>query len=147
MKNEIEDLVKVVKAALEYIDAIPKEVADSFPVMPGFDRDWAEELIFSAPIAYQKLADENVALKKFCKNAAFDADYEAELGMERGGFTDALNNIETPATDGIIFEINIRSVDILQESAYRAGLTAGWNFGIENNAKGFNKCFLAHSVV
>ena len=52
--------------------------------------------------AYQELAAENVALKTFCKNAAFDADYEAELGMERGGFTDALNNIETPATDHIV---------------------------------------------
>ena len=50
----------------------------------------------------RQLAAENVALKKFCKNAAFDADYEAELGMERGGFTDALNNIETPATDRIV---------------------------------------------
>ncbi|MDQ4651399.1 hypothetical protein RCD17_26185 [Klebsiella pneumoniae] len=52
--------------------------------------------------AFKQLAAENVALKKFCKNAAFDADYEAELGMERGGFTDALNNIETPATDRIV---------------------------------------------
>ncbi len=52
--------------------------------------------------AYQQLAAENVALKTFCKNAAFDADYEAELGMERGGFTDALNNIEIPATDRIV---------------------------------------------
>ncbi|HBW8712114.1 TPA: hypothetical protein MFM99_005376 [Klebsiella pneumoniae] len=52
--------------------------------------------------AYHQLAAENVALKKFCKNAAFDADYEVELGMERGGFTDALNNIETPATDRIV---------------------------------------------
>ncbi|HBS0654781.1 TPA: hypothetical protein MCD34_000079 [Klebsiella pneumoniae] len=51
---------------------------------------------------FYQLAAENVALKKFCKNAAFDADYEAELGMERGGFTDALNNIETPATDRIV---------------------------------------------
>ncbi|MBU0213329.1 hypothetical protein [Klebsiella pneumoniae] len=52
--------------------------------------------------AYQQLAEENVRLKTFCKNAAFDADYEADLGMERGGFTDALNNIETPATDRIV---------------------------------------------
>lgn len=52
--------------------------------------------------AFNQLAAENVALKKFCKNAAFDADYEAELGMEMGGFTDALNNIETPATDRIV---------------------------------------------
>lgn len=61
--------------------------------------------------AYQELAAENVALKTFCKNAAFDADYEAELGMERGGFTDALNNIEIPATDRIVAEAEARGVE------------------------------------
>ncbi|MGH4918824.1 hypothetical protein ACRFH4_03465 [Klebsiella pneumoniae] len=61
--------------------------------------------------AFKQLAAENVALKKFCKNAAFDADYEAELGMERGGFTDALNNIETPATDRIMAESEARGVE------------------------------------
>lgn len=55
-----------------------------------------------------KLAAENVALKTFCKNAAFDADYEAELGMERGGLTDALNNIETPSTDRIVAGVRIQ---------------------------------------
>lgn len=61
--------------------------------------------------AYQQLAAENVALKKFCKNAAFDADYEAELGMERGGFADALNNIEPPATDRIVAGIKADGVE------------------------------------
>ncbi|HBV9606741.1 hypothetical protein FKL20_04130 [Klebsiella pneumoniae] len=61
--------------------------------------------------AYQQLAAENAALKKFCKNAAFDADYKAELGMERGGFTDALNNIETPATDRIVAGIKADGVE------------------------------------
>ncbi|EIX9605511.1 hypothetical protein ML074_000169 [Klebsiella pneumoniae] len=61
--------------------------------------------------AYQQLAAENAALKKFCKNAAFDADYKAELGMERGGFTDALNNIETPATDRIVAGIKADAID------------------------------------
>lgn len=56
-----------------------------------------------------QLAAENVALKAFCKNAAFDADYEAELGMERGGFTDALNNIETPFTDLFITSLSMES--------------------------------------
>ncbi|MBY8385097.1 hypothetical protein KX721_14425 [Klebsiella quasipneumoniae] len=50
----------------------------------------------------KQLAAENVELKTFCKNAAFDADYESELGMERGGFTDALNNIETSVTDRLV---------------------------------------------
>ena len=58
-----------------------------------------------------QLAAENVALKTFCKNAAFDADYEAELGMERGGFTDALNNIETPSTDRIVAGIKADGVE------------------------------------
>ncbi|HGW5913188.1 TPA: hypothetical protein ACNIOW_002835 [Klebsiella pneumoniae] len=61
--------------------------------------------------AFKQLAAENVALKTFCKNAAFDADYEAELGMERGGFTDALNNIETPATDRIVAGIKADAID------------------------------------
>lgn len=56
-----------------------------------------------------QLAAENVALKKFCKNAAFDADYEAELGMQRGGFTDALNDIETPVTDLFITSLSMES--------------------------------------
>lgn len=34
----------------------------------------------------------------------------------------------------------------LQESAYRAGLTAGWNLGIANNNDGFNKCTAAHAA-
>lgn len=51
------------------------------------------------------LASENAGLKEFCKDAAFDADYEAQLGMERGGFTDALNNIKTPATDAFLAEV------------------------------------------
>ncbi|MEV9422503.1 hypothetical protein AB0202_23545 [Klebsiella quasipneumoniae] len=66
--------------------------------------------------AFKQLAAENVALKKFCKNAAFDADYEAELGMERGGFTDALNNIETPATDRIVAGIKADGVEMFAES-------------------------------
>lgn len=52
---------------------------------------------------------ENAGLMKFCKNAAFDADYEAELCMERGGFTDALNDIKTPATDAAIANIQAQA--------------------------------------
>ncbi|END9756352.1 hypothetical protein ABMH88_000252 [Escherichia coli] len=62
------------------------------------------------------LAAENAALKKFCKDAAFDADYEAELGMERGGFSDALNDIETPATDAFLAEVRAQGVELFAES-------------------------------
>ncbi|MDP1297910.1 hypothetical protein Q6301_20255 [Klebsiella quasipneumoniae] len=72
----------------------------------------------------KQLAAENVALKKFCKNAAFDADYEAELGMERGGFTDALNNIETPATDRIV--AGIKADGVKEFAAYQRAITEEW---------------------
>ena len=60
---------------------------------------------------YAALAAENAGLKSFCKNAAFDADYEAELSMDTGGFTDALNDIETPATDAFLREQMAKGVD------------------------------------
>ena len=60
----------------------------------------------------RELAVENAALKKFCKGAAFDADYEAELGMESGGFTDALNDIKTPATDTFQAEVRAQGVEM-----------------------------------
>ncbi len=61
------------------------------------------------------LAAENAKLKKFCKDAAFDADYEAELGMERGGFSDALNEIKTPATDAFLAEVRAQGVEMMRE--------------------------------
>ncbi|WFA41607.1 hypothetical protein LVQ68_06490 [Klebsiella pneumoniae] len=45
-------------------------------------------------------------------------------------------------------ELESRAVTVenLQESAYRAGLTAGWNLGLANNNDGFNKCLAAHAA-
>ena len=57
------------------------------------------------------LAAESAGMKKFCKDAAFDADYEAELGMERGGFSDALNEIKTPATDAFLAEVRAQCLN------------------------------------
>ncbi|QRU21677.1 hypothetical protein I6K36_24105 [Klebsiella pneumoniae] len=47
-----------------------------------------------------------------------------------------------------IAELEYRTVTVgnLQESAYRAGLTAGWNLGLANNNDGFNKCLAAHTA-
>lgn len=64
---------------------------------------------------FSALAAENAKLKKFCKDAAFDADYEAELGMERGGFSDALNEIKTPATDAFLAEVRAQGVEMMRE--------------------------------
>ncbi|EGK2940139.1 hypothetical protein IOR84_000097 [Escherichia coli] len=65
---------------------------------------------------FSALAAENAALKKFCKDAAFDADYEAELGMERGGFSDALNDIETTATDAFLAEVRAQGVEMARNA-------------------------------
>ena len=40
------ELLKLAQAALEYIDAIPKDVV--LPAMPGFDRDWASDVLRQA---------------------------------------------------------------------------------------------------
>ena len=64
---------------------------------------------------FSALAAENAKLKKFCKDAAFDADYEAELGMERGGFSDALNEIKTPATDAFLAEVRAQGVEMFAD--------------------------------
>ena len=42
---KIENLKEVAIAMRTYIDAIPSDVAESFPAMPGFDRDWADGII------------------------------------------------------------------------------------------------------
>ncbi|MGU6839828.1 DUF4752 domain-containing protein [Salmonella enterica subsp. enterica serovar Infantis] len=65
----------------------------------------ADSAVKLAHEKFSALAAENAKLKKFCKDAAFDTDYEAELGMERGGFSDALNEIKTPATDAFLAEV------------------------------------------
>ncbi|HFV0894016.1 TPA: eae-like domain protein [Escherichia coli] len=66
---------------------------------------------------FSALAVENAKLKKFCKDAAFDADYEAESGMERGGFSDALNEIKITATDAFLAEVRAQGVDAAIEAA------------------------------
>ncbi|CAM6801003.1 DUF551 domain-containing protein [Escherichia coli] len=78
---------------------------------------------------FSALAAENAGLKKFCKDAAFDADYEAELGMERGGFSDALNEIKTPATDAFLAEVRAQAFNdlcsVFVKDAKAAGLDDG----------------------
>ncbi len=77
----------------------------------------ADSAVKLAHEKFSALAAENAKLKKFCKDAAFDADYEAELGMERGGFSDALNEIKTPATDAFPAEVRAQGVDAAIEAA------------------------------
>ncbi|AVB71017.1 TPA: hypothetical protein ACWXAA_004693 [Klebsiella pneumoniae] len=56
--------------------------------------------------------------------------------------------LELEIAEKRIAELESRAVTVgnLQESAYRAGLTAGWNLGLANNNDGFNKCLAAHAA-
>ncbi|EMO1634369.1 hypothetical protein WCZ06_001983 [Salmonella enterica] len=72
------------------------------------------------------MAAENAVMEKFCKDAAFDTDYEAELSMERGGFSDELNEIKTPATDAFLAEVRAQGVEMAMEHMQSSGsLTFG----------------------
>ncbi|HFP7351064.1 hypothetical protein [Escherichia coli] len=87
----------------------------------------ADSAVKLAHEKFSALAAENAKLKKFCKDAAFDADYEAELGMERGGFSDALNEIKTPATDAFLAEVRAQGVEMAMEHMQSSGsLTFGY---------------------
>lgn len=58
----------------------------------------------------------------------------------------ALFGVNTPDLPPLDDESRSVNVENLQESAYRAGLTAGWNLGLANNNDGFNKCLAAHTA-
>ncbi|MGD1271284.1 hypothetical protein [Klebsiella oxytoca] len=70
-------------------------------------------------------------------NAAEEALEKAQetIAFQQGEIKALLSSLESRAV----------TAENLQESAYRAGLTAGWNFGLENNNDGFNKCLAAHA--
>ncbi|HAG6328440.1 TPA: hypothetical protein HFD44_001338 [Escherichia coli] len=75
------------------------------------------------------LVAESAGMKKFCKDAAFDADYEAELGMERGGFSDALNEIKPPATDAFLAEVRAKAFDDLCAAFVKHASVSGLDDG------------------
>lgn len=39
------ELRDALRFALAWIDAVPTDVVESLPAMPGFDRDWADGLL------------------------------------------------------------------------------------------------------
>lgn len=56
-------LREALRAAIEWIDAIPPEIVASLPVMPGFDRDWLDEIA-----ALQSHGQAFDASQAFCNN-------------------------------------------------------------------------------
>ncbi|MEX3240472.1 hypothetical protein [Serratia quinivorans] len=54
------ELLSVVRAMRDYIDALPSDVVASLPTMPGFDRDWADEVIEAANREAQPVGEEEI---------------------------------------------------------------------------------------
>ncbi|HGC5042702.1 TPA: ead/Ea22-like family protein [Escherichia coli] len=116
----------IVQALLDEREAQSKHVAELEANLSAMTEDHqkatesikqADSAVKLAHETFSALAAENAKLKKFCKDAAFDADYEAESGMERGGFSDALNEIEITATDAFLAEVRAQGVDAAIDAA------------------------------
>lgn len=43
------DFDSALRGMLQYVDAIPSDVANQFPAMPGIDRDWLDNLVRREP--------------------------------------------------------------------------------------------------
>lgn len=85
--------------------------------------------------------------EELCKLLPPGAEY---MDPPDGGDVTPLEGVRRMVADyrQRIAELESRTVTVenLQESAYRAGLTAGWNLGLANNNDGFNKCLAAHAA-
>lgn len=97
----------------------------------------------------QQLIDEleNDEVRQRLANAEHQL-YMAELAKNNLRASRKAQFRKRKAAEQRIAELESRTVTVenLQESAYRAGLTAGWNLGLANNNDGFNKCLTAHSA-
>lgn len=113
-----EELCKLLPPGVEYMD--PPDGGDVTP-LEGVRRMVADYR--------QRIAELEEAEQQLCAaNVTLDA--RAELAERQ------LAELESSTV----------TVENLQESAYRAGLTAGWNLGLANNNDGFNKCLAAHTA-
>ncbi|HAV7947213.1 TPA: hypothetical protein NO920_003284 [Escherichia coli] len=78
---------------------------------------------------FSAMAAESAGLKKFCEDAAFDADYESELLGERGGFVDGLSLVKTPATDAFLAEVRAQAFNDLCSAFVKHANLAGMDDG------------------
>lgn len=98
--------------------------------------------------AQQKIDElENDEVRQRLANAEHQL-YMAELAKNNLRASRKAQFRKRKAAEQRIAELESRTVTVenLQESAYRAGLTAGWNLGLANNNEGFNKCLAAHTA-
>ncbi|ELY2473182.1 hypothetical protein SMB93_003579 [Cronobacter sakazakii] len=101
----VPDVSAVARAALQYIDALPSEVVATLPAMPGFDRDWADEVLALATSPDPKpltLANETMDVERLREIAEEDngSDVKFEYSvMARMLLSVALNSDPVAYTD------------------------------------------------
>ncbi|HDZ1286283.1 TPA: hypothetical protein RRW20_001811 [Klebsiella pneumoniae] len=104
-----------------------------------------KETNYLAVVALQCL-EKNLALVEALEKAQTKADvYDMlrdDYGLREKGVGLA-DFVDWQAKRISELESRTATVENLQDSAYRAGLTAGWNLGLANNNDGFNKCLAA----
>lgn len=101
----IPDVSAVARAALQYIDALSSEVVATLPAMPGFDRDWADEVLALATSPAPKpltLANETMDVERLREIAeedkGSDVKFESSV-MARMLLSVALNSDPVAYTD------------------------------------------------
>jgi uncharacterized protein YdbL (DUF1318 family) len=101
----VPDVSAVARAALQYIDALPSEVVSTLPAMPGFDRDWADEVLALATSPDPKpltLANETMDVERLREIAeedkGSDVTFESSV-MARMLLSVALNSDPVAYTD------------------------------------------------
>ncbi|EPY3944425.1 hypothetical protein ACXDGC_001569 [Klebsiella pneumoniae] len=105
-------------------------------------------LVEALETAQQRIDElENDEVRQRLANAEHQL-YMAELAKNNLRASRKAQFRKRRAAEKRIAELESRAVTVgnLQESAYRAGLTAGWNLGLANNNDGFNKCLAAHAA-
>lgn len=106
------------------------------------------EMVEALEKAQQRIDElENDEVRQRLANAEHQL-YMAELAKNNLRASRKAQFRKRKAAEQRIAELESRTVTVenLQESAYRAGLTAGWNLGLANNNDGFNKCLAAHTA-
>ena len=124
-----------------------RAVSNFNPQMNIKTRD-LKELVEALEKAQQRIDElENDEVRQRLANAEHQL-YMAELAKNNLRASRKAQFRKRKAAEQRIAELESRTVTVenLQESAYRAGLTAGWNLGLANNNEGFNKCLAAHTA-
>lgn len=138
------DITRLI-TSLKRRSAHSKDFGDDVTFVKLEDLDALVEALEKAQQRIDEL--ENDEVRQRLANAEHQL-YMAELAKNNLRASRKAQFRKRKAAEQRIAELESRTVTVenLQESAYRAGLTAGWNLGLANNNDGFNKCLAAHTA-